>query len=139
MMNGRRETTNTPLNNRNGVPIIDPLEKANIFLDQFSPLSNAPTALNQKQEEEIGNRLRNSEGDPLDTEFSMQELSRSLLHLQYKAMGLDKIHNRMLKNLNVNNRESLLDILNLMFKQGYVPKDWKCAIITPILKPNKPP
>jgi hypothetical protein len=125
MMNGRRETTNTPLNNRNGVPIIDPLEKANIFLDQFSPLSNAPTALNQKQEEEIGNRLRNSEGDPLDTEFSMQELSRSLLHLQYKAMGLDKIHNRMLKNLNVNNRESLLDILNLMFKQGYVPKDWK--------------
>ena len=95
--------------------------------------------MNPEQEEEIGNRLRNPEGDPLDTEFSMQELSRSLLRLQDKAMGLDKIHNRMLKNLNVNNRESLLDILNLMFKQGYVPKDWKCAIVTPILKPNKPP
>ena len=139
MMNGRRETTNTPLNNCNGEPIIDPLEKANIFLDQFSPLSNDTTALNPEQEKEIETSQEKSECDPLDMEFSLQELSRSLQHLPDKAMGLDRIYNRMLKNLNANNRVSLLSILNLMFKEGYVPKDWKCAIVTPILKPNKHP
>ena len=138
MMNGRRETTNTPLNNRNGEPIIDPLEMANIFLEQFSPLGDATTALNPEQEEEIEASLQNAECDPLNTELSLQELSRSILHIPDNAMDLDRIHNRILKNLSANNRKNLLDILNLMFKQGYVPKDWKCAIVTPILKPNKP-
>ena len=86
MMIGRRETTNTPLNNRNGEPKIDPLEKVSIFLDQFSPLSNASTALNLEQEEKIDNSIQNSEGYPLDTEFS---LHRNLLHLPDKAMGLE--------------------------------------------------
>ena len=59
----------------------------------------------------------------METEFSLHEMSRGILNLPDKAMGLDRIHNRMLKNLNENNRESLLDILNFMFKQGYVSKD----------------
>jgi hypothetical protein len=106
MMIERKETTNNPLNNCNGEPIIDPLEKASIFLEKFSPLSNASTALNPEQEEKIDKSLQNSEGYHLDTEFSLQEMSRSILHLPDKAMGLDRIHNRMLKNLNENNRES---------------------------------
>jgi hypothetical protein len=54
-------------------------------------------------------------------------------------MGLDRIHNRMLKNLNTENRKSLLTTINLMFREGYIPKDWKCVIVTPILKRGKPP
>lgn len=54
-------------------------------------------------------------------------------------MELDKIHNRMLKHLNLQNREIVLSVLNLMFKFGYVPESWKFAIVSPILKPNKPP
>ena len=53
-------------------------------------------------------------------------------------VGLEKIHNKILKNLSVDNREGLLEILNIIFREVYVPKDWKCAIVTPIIKPNKP-
>lgn len=78
-------------------------------------MSDATIATNQEQEEVIETCLWNTEIDPLDTEFSQQELSRSLLHLPDKAVGLDRIHNRMMKNLD--NRESLLEILNRMFRQ----------------------
>lgn len=26
-----------------------------------------------------------------------------------------------------------------MFRHGYVPQDWKCAVVVPILRPSKPP
>ena len=54
-------------------------------------------------------------------------------------MGIDNIHNKMLERLNGTNRNTFLIILNKMFASGYVPKDWKCAIVAPILKPSKPP
>jgi hypothetical protein len=84
MMIGRRETTNTPLNNRNGEPIIFPFEKASIFLDQLSPLRNASTALNQEQEEEIDNSLQNSEVYPLDTEFACKKCQEAYYTSQIK-------------------------------------------------------
>jgi hypothetical protein len=51
----------------------------------------------------------------------MQELTRSLSQIPDKAMGLDRIHNRMLKNLNTENRKSLLTTINMMFREGYIP------------------
>lgn len=51
-------------------------------------------------------------------------------------MGLDKIHNSMLKNLNTVNRNLLLTTLNTFYRNGFVPEEWNCAIVVPILKPN---
>lgn len=33
----------------------------------------------------------------------------------------------------------VLSVLNHISNFGYVPESWKCAIVSPILKPNKPP
>lgn len=67
------------------------------------------------------------------------ELTKGLQKLRDKAMGLDLFHNRMLQNLSITNRKFLLHFFNLSLQNGYVPEEWKCAIVTPILKPNKPP
>jgi hypothetical protein len=53
-------------------------------------------------------------------------------------MGRDRIHNEMLKNLNQNNRTTLLKLLNISLNTVYLPPDWKNAAVVPILKPNKP-
>jgi hypothetical protein len=139
MMNGRRETINAPLNNQKGEQTRDPVEKANILLEQFSLNDNDTPPTRPEQVKQIEKQIKNPYAEPLNSNFSIQELTRSLSQLPDKAMGLDRIHNRTLKNLNAENRKNLLTTINLMFREGYIPKEWKCAIFTPILKPGKPP
>lgn len=54
------------------------------------------------------------------------------------AMGRDKIHNLMIKNLTDTNKKHLLHLLNSMLQSSFVPADWKQATIIPIRKPDKP-
>ncbi len=61
-----------------------------------------------EQVKEIEKQIKNPDTEPFNSNFSMQELTRSLSQLPDKAMGLDRIHNRMLKNANTENRKSLL-------------------------------
>ena len=41
-------------------------------------------------------------------------------------------------HLSPSNRTTLLFVLNKMFCSGVVPDEWKCAIVVPLLKQNKP-
>lgn len=139
MMNGRYEYMSAPLKKPDGELTVDPLEKANIFLDQFSPNNDDSQPYNSTYEKAIRMGIVNPTPNYLNIDFSLQEFSSSLILLPDKAMGIDKIHNRMLKNLNNRNRVTLLKIINIIFRHGYIPRAWKCAIVAPILKPNKPP
>lgn len=62
-----------------------------------------------------------------------------LQNLKSRAIGLDLIHNEMLKQLSPVNRRSLLHLFNLLFESGFSPNHWKTAIVVPLLKPGKPP
>ena len=55
-----------------------------------------------------------------------------------KAPGQDKLHNEMLVNLDDSGRRVLLSLINMTFDTGYIPKVWKNAVISPILKKDKP-
>ncbi|EFX80190.1 hypothetical protein DAPPUDRAFT_243954 [Daphnia pulex] len=55
----------------------------------------------------------------LNTPISITELETNLTGLPNKAMGRDRIHNEMLKNLNQNNRTILLKLLNISLNTGY--------------------
>ena len=54
----------------------------------------------------------------------------------YAAPGPDGVHNQMLKNLTVEFRSILLNLINTTIKQSVIPKDWKTSIITMIPKKN---
>jgi len=68
MMNGPREIANTPLNKQKGEQTRDPVEKANIFLEQFSPKSDdtiQPTK--PEQVKEIEKQSKNPDTEPLNS------------------------------------------------------------------------
>ena len=55
----------------------------------------------------------------------------------YSAPGADTISYEMLKQLPDSSKASLLSLINLTWKKGQVPRNWKLAEIIPILKPRK--
>ena len=72
--------------------------------------------------------------DPLTSE----ELSTALRQLKKgKSPGPDKIHNEMLQNLGSKGMALVLNLFNRTWKEGCLPKAWKLATITPILKKGK--
>ena len=54
-----------------------------------------------------------------------------------KSPGPDKVRNEMLINLGPRGKEALLLLVNKTWETGKIPKIWRLAIITPILKKGK--
>ena len=54
-----------------------------------------------------------------------------------KSPGPDKVHNEMLTNLGRNGKLLLLRLYNKTWTEGQLPRKWKLATITPILKKGK--
>lgn len=55
-----------------------------------------------------------------------------------KSPGLDRITNKILKELTNKSRAFLASLFNSMFRLNYFPEIWKLAIIHPVHKDNKP-
>ncbi|GFW00860.1 probable RNA-directed DNA polymerase from transposon BS [Trichonephila clavipes] len=83
---------------------------------------------------------RSSEyGIPIFKEFfTMQELNIALSTLDpSKSPGPDNIHDQMISRLSDGGKKSLLEIFNLFWRLGRLPRDWKKALIIPIRKLSK--
>jgi len=126
----------------NGTQVRSPRRLAQIFLDEYvPPTDNGPQILDRRTamyEEKIHEAISDDSDCDLSTPFTRQELEWGLRKLEDKAMGPDRIHNRMLTHLSSTNKEAVLRVFNLLFRSGTVPEEWKEAHIVPILKPNKP-
>ena len=78
----------------------------------------------------------NSSTDLLKSQFQLAELEESFVPQQLlalktnKAIGLDKISARLLKNSAHTIALSVTKLLNLSIKTGKFPKLWKCSKIT---------
>lgn len=73
-------------------------------------------------------------------EFSLQELTTSLLHKRETTPGIDSITYSMLANLPTTRQQQLLRIFNAVLRQDEkVPDDWKKHIVIPIKKPGGAP
>lgn len=131
-----------PLLNHDGVRTSDPVEKADLLLDQFCPIEEEPPPDDDTRalQEEVKEGLDDEDISPLNFPFTCTELDAAMRDLPSRAMGVgDLIHNNMLTNLDQKNRGHLLRTLNLMYERSYVPVEWKCALVVPIPKPKKPP
>ena len=117
MMNEQNDPLTYPLKGNNDEQITDPKEKAKLFLNQFSPISENTnqTESGIDYEDTINENINCQDINPLSFEFSLEELNICLSHLPNKAMGIDNIHNKMLERLNGTNRNTFLIILNKMF------------------------
>lgn len=112
-------------------------EKAEIFAKQYNyQKENLPD--NQHYEQLINVRTNSQVPNALNSPILEKELEYGLKNLKSNAMGKDKIHNLMIRNLSPSNRRHVLHLMNHMLRNKYVPADWKQATIIPIIKPGKP-
>ena len=118
----------SPLRSSNGIVYSDSKAKAEILNSQFVSVFNKDT----------DSRLP-------DLNFQYSEMANFTIHTNgiekllkglsdHKASGPDKISNRLLKLL----AEEVSPILQILFeatlKQGYLPKEWRHALVSPIFK-----
>ena len=69
--------------------------------------------------------------------FKMSELMDSLHKCNDTAAGPDDIHDQILKHLPPGALETLLNIMNEIWRTRKFPEDWHKAVIIPIPKPGK--
>ena len=112
-------------------------EKARILACQYDH-SDGILPDNPRFEQYIRKQESKTDSNGLNTPITERELKYGMGNLKSNAMGQDKVHNLMLKNLSEDNKKYLLDLLNGMLESAYVPQDWKKATIIPIRKPEKP-
>ena len=67
----------------------------------------------------------------------MSELKDFLYKCNNTAAGPDDIHYQILKHLPPDALETLLNIMNEIWRNGKFPEDWHKAVIIPISKPGK--
>ena len=69
----------------------------------------------------------------------MSELEAALRKLKsHNSPGSDQITNEMIINIGSNGMAVSLRFINITWKTGQLPKDWKTAVLIPLLKKNKP-
>ena len=70
--------------------------------------------------------------------ITSEELEAALKSTGDTSPGPDQIPYVLLRKTNVEQRKVLLDFYNQVWSSHYVPKQWKQAILIPLIKPEKP-
>ena len=72
--------------------------------------------------------------------FSEEELTRQISQAKLrKSPGPDDLCNEHLRYLGPVARQTLLDLINASWQRGFVPREWRRAVIVPIPKTGKDP
>ena len=89
----------------------------------------------EKERENLNFQSQNNEKYNLP--FKLSELKNSLDKSHDTTAGPDDIHYQILKHLPSDALETLLNIMNEIWRTGEFPEDWHKAVIIPIPKPGK--
>lgn len=85
------------------------------------------------------NPSSNTHIHPLNTPFSLIELSSVHQHVHDSAPGIDGFPYSFITQAGDNCQKYFLNLINICFDIGFIPPTWKSQIIMPILKNGKPP
>ena len=67
----------------------------------------------------------------------MNELENALDRIHDTSPGEDKINYQMVKKLDNNSKNYILNIFNKFWADGYFPLEWQHSVIIPIPKPGE--
>ncbi|GFX93618.1 uncharacterized protein TNCV_1587951 [Trichonephila clavipes] len=94
--------------------------------------------INQQQMDLQSTTKNQASDQKLSRVFTSTELLLTMAMLDLtKSPGPDGIFGQMLENLGQLGRQRLVDLVNLSWKKGRLPADWKRATIIPIKKAGK--
>ena len=104
---------------------------------QSNPRIDAGMKQNLKHKERRCNPPNDHSG--FTQALTMIEMKAALRNLKlHKAPGSDQLTNAMIINLGSNGMAVLWRFTNITWKTGQLPKDWKTAVLIPLLKKNRP-
>ncbi|GFU33128.1 probable RNA-directed DNA polymerase from transposon X-element [Trichonephila clavipes] len=131
----------SPLKGALGSVANHPLEKAEVIAESLQKQLEPNTeAENELFTAHTQRKIKRFLDDPtcLDLEKTTPgEVQEYIKMLKInKSPGLDLITNRILKNLALKFVLFIVMLFNLLIENCYFPKNWKAAVVVPILKPN---
>lgn len=85
----------------------------------------------EETDEEIVSTLIDENVDPI----SFEELETTINNSKNKKTpGVDNINNELIKYASIQLKYRLLDLLNMCWKSGHIPEEWRMAKIYPVYK-----
>src|SRR6218665_1234811 len=149
-MSGIKSRSSIPTLKKEGRVFEDNLSKAELFGKGFSEVSLTRNYSSEFQarktafEEQYHQDLHEDQSlppddSPLNETFDLQLLRIAIQRCKKNTSpGEDGISYEILVKLPHLSPQALLKLYNLTWEKGLLPSSWKRAIVTPILKPNKP-
>ena len=127
-----------------GIARVEDKDKAEAFARTYRKFSQIPKRKEDKNfHTEVRKKMTDTPMgiDKTEREISMREMETVINHTgNFKAAGEDEITYEMLKKLGPKAKELLLLIFNLVWKDpGGLPRNWRTAVIRPLLKEGKDP
>jgi ribonuclease HI len=149
-MKGVKSQKNIPTLEINGVEAFSNVDKANVLAENYAKISSTEN-YSKKFRRHISKNDRDTISEPslatldphveaLNDDFNLYELKQAIKGAKnHSTPGEDKIPYELLQHLHKSALKILLKIYNNIWNTGSLPRDWKHAIILPILKPSKDP
>ncbi|KAI9565173.1 putative R-directed D polymerase from mobile element jockey-like [Daphnia sinensis] len=116
-------------------PKLGTYAKAKLFLKTFFDCPAPHDIAYRHLEEQIKEAMSSTNPSPLNNPITTEEIESGLSRLKSNETGLDLILNKMLANLNYENRDYMCLTFNSLLLHGVSPPEQ--AAVIPILKPNK--
>ena len=142
-MNGENKKTNPKPIVDEGDTIADDQKKAERHNKYFASTNKANKITDE--DKTMLNDLKTKEKSPgpnaqiFEENFSNRELEMAMRKLKSrKSPGPDGIHNEMLTHLGNEGKQVILNLINMTWTTGELPKSWKVATVKPLLKKGKP-
>ena len=128
----------------NNTKVTDKKKKANIFNKFLASVSKSTRR--KHLDKALWKLTRDKQkapscsSQPFEEDFTLREFNGAIKKAKSgKATGQDRIANEMLSHLGPLARLKILLFINKTWKSGQLPKSWRTANVTPILKKGKPP
>ena len=144
-MSGVYRQNGIPVLIRDGVEAISNVEKANLLVESFQKIHSSQSLGEEqctKRKEMFESnqwKLERSDvnDDPVNLFFTIRELKSAILAGANTSPGKDMISYIMLKQLDDVALDEVLALINSIWEEGLLPKQWKHAVVIPILKAGK--
>jgi ribonuclease HI len=139
-MRGQASESSSKVLSYRGRCCITKKAKANAFVQEYAEVSKIKgSKMSRRREGEVRGKLKNWT-NVTGPDFTMAEIKKAVKKLKpRKAAGRDGIRSEYVIRLPDEALVELLKVYNHSRTTGWLPQDWRTAVIIPILKKGKDP
>lgn len=116
-----------------------PKEKAELFVDLFGSAYPSQIPEDCRFQSVINSKMSDSCPNVLNEPITTEEIDKCLLKSKSRPVGIELIHNSMLRNLSKRNKCHLRQLFNILLSSGHVPHQWKQSIVIPLQQKSQRP